>query len=80
MLFRSLEALIAAGDGEAFMAVAKRIVAEGSRVIKISIEPPLNADELPFDAVSHPRRYRRTWRHGKKGLSLKEEADGRAAD
>ena len=57
-LERILHALIEAGEGEAFMAVVKRIEAGESRV-RINIEPPLDVDEMTFDAASDPMRYRR---------------------
>ena len=57
-LERILEALIDAGEGEAFVAVARRI-AEHERVVRVVIQPPMDDTEpLPFEVVSVPMRFR----------------------
>ena len=59
-LERILEALIAAGEGEAFMAAVRRIEANGERRVRINVNPPLDdADEMTFDAATYPVRFRR---------------------
>ena len=57
-LERILEALIEAGEGEAFIAVARRI-ARHERVVRVVIQPPLDDTEpLAFDIGSAPTRFR----------------------
>ena len=57
-LERILEALIEAGEGEAFMAVAKRIEAMEQRKVRISVEPLIEA-EPSFTQAVEPMRFRR---------------------
>ena len=57
-LERILEALIEAGEGEAFMAVAKRIEAMAERKVRISVEPLIEA-EPSFTQAVEPMRFRR---------------------
>jgi hypothetical protein len=55
-----LEALVEAGEGEAFVTIARRIMAIEGCEVRISIEPPLdNREAMTFDEVSHPMRWRR---------------------
>jgi hypothetical protein len=57
-LERILEALIAAGEAEAFMAVARRIEEHPKRRIRVSIEPPLDDGEpMAFDDATGPTRF-----------------------
>ena len=54
-LERLLEALIAGNEGEAFMAVARKIETEEKRRVRIRIEPPLdNPDETIFSRTGCP--------------------------
>jgi hypothetical protein len=55
-LERILEALIGAGEGEAFMAVIGRLGPDHS--VRITIEPQTLDAAQHFDVVSHPRRWR----------------------
>ena len=50
--------LIEAGEGEAFMAVAKRIEAMAERKVRISVEPLIEA-EPTFTQAVEPMRFRR---------------------
>ena len=57
-LERILEAMIEAGEGEAFVAVVKRIEAMEQRKVRVSIEP-LFVDEAAFEQAVEPMRFRR---------------------
>lgn len=76
-LERILEVLIEAGDGASFIEVVRKIEADGTNKVRVTIDPPLDLDLLTFEQATKPMRFRRPWRHDKVALPSDSTEAGR---